>query len=550
MNSSSSFRSGSLLLLGIALLAASAAIHAIVLNSTWWTWLTAGLGGALTLWGGFALRGELGALLTQRRAAIALHGLGWVTALVALAYLSLLFSWRFDMTTGRKYSLSEPTVKMLKTIDKPVRITFFHDPMMRETVELYQQMVKQNPRISLELFDPMLNPAQARLMGVQFAGTAIMRSEDRKLTINGPTETDIANGILRVSQGAKERVCFLDGHKEADPFSAESHDHMEGDAGHSHGLGSKLVIHEQHGMAKARNALENLNYTVEKVSTLKGDASLAQCAVLVVAGPKFELLPREVLAVQSYLDGGGNALFMLDPFVHSGLESILLKYSISLDNDIVIDDASHFWADPSAPAVTEYNFHQITRELPLTFFPGARSLSPTPQRVPGTTATPLVNSSKKSYGETTPDRAEYKEGEDKAGPLTMVAVAKRKAATVDSAMQALMRLRAEGASADADKSAAAPSAEADVKPSRIAVVGDSDFATNSFFHLLGNGKLFLNTVNYLAAQENLIGVEPRTYDMPRVNLTNRQMKGTVFLSVVLIPGLLAIIGTAVWWRQR
>ena len=61
--------------------------------------------------------------------------------------------------------------------------------------------------------------------------------------------------------------------------------------------------------------------------------------------------------------------------------------------------------------------------------------------------------------------------------------------------------------------------------SRVAIIGDSDFATNSFFHIMGNGKLFLNSVNYLASQENLIGIEPRTYDLPRVNLTNRQMKG-------------------------
>jgi gliding motility-associatede transport system auxiliary component len=86
--------------------------------------------------------------------------------------------------------------------------------------------------------------------------------------------------------------------------------------------------------------------------------------------------------------------------------------------------------------------------------------------------------------------------------------------------------------------------------SRIAVVGDSDFATNSFFHIMGNGTLFLNAVNYLAAQENLIGIQPRTADLPRVNLTNRQMKGTLFLSVVLVPAVLAVIGTAVWWKQH
>jgi ABC-type uncharacterized transport system involved in gliding motility auxiliary subunit len=67
---------------------------------------------------------------------------------------------------------------------------------------------------------------------------------------------------------------------------------------------------------------------------------------------------------------------------------------------------------------------------------------------------------------------------------------------------------------------------------------------------MGNGKLLLSTINYLAAQENLIGLEPKSLDIPRVNLTNTQMKGTFVLSIILIPALMAIIGIAVWWRRR
>jgi len=89
-----------------------------------------------------------------------------------------------------------------------------------------------------------------------------------------------------------------------------------------------------------------------------------------------------------------------------------------------------------------------------------------------------------------------------------------------------------------------------VRRSRVVVVGDSDFATNSFFHIMGNGQLFLNTVNYLAAQENLIGLQPRSAELPRVNLTNRQMKATFFASVLLVPAVLALVGTVVWWRQH
>jgi hypothetical protein len=123
-----------------------------------------------------------------------------------------------------------------------------------------------------------------------------------------------------------------------------------------------------------------------------------------------------------------------------------------------------------------------------------------------------------SWGQTSQDRVGFVKGRDVPGPHTLMVVALRRA---------------------------------DEGPrSRIAVVGDSDFATNSFFHIMGNGTLFVNTVNFLAAQENLIGLQPRTADLPRVQLTNRQMKGTFFLSVLLVPAMLAVVGTAVWWKQH
>jgi len=193
------------------------------------------------------LRAELAAMLRRRRGEIVLVTLGVVGVLVALAYLSMRYPVRFDLTSAGLYSLSEPTITMLKRLDKPVHIVFFHDPMMRETVELYELIARQTALVSVEFYDPMINPAQARMLGVNFAGTAVLESQGRRLQVNGGSETDIANGILRVSQGATQLVCFLDGHREPDPFSLESHDHLEGAPGHSHGLGARYVLHERHG---------------------------------------------------------------------------------------------------------------------------------------------------------------------------------------------------------------------------------------------------------------------------------------------------------------
>jgi ABC-type uncharacterized transport system involved in gliding motility auxiliary subunit len=519
-----SFDAGLSLLVGIALLAAALTLHVILLEMVAATLILAGAGAALTAVGAYCLRAELGSLGHRRRGEIALFASGVIGVLLALAYLSVRYPFRFDLTTERRFSLSAPTITMLQRLERPVHIVFFHDPMMRETVDLYELIARQTPRVTVEFYDPMINPAQARMLGVNFAGTAVLESEGRRLQVNGGSETDIANGILRVSQAATQLVCFLDGHGEPDPFSLESHDHLEGAPGHTHGLGAKYVLHERHGMAKARHSLETVNYRVEKLLLLQRSTGLTGCAVLVVAGPKLALLPMEVEAVRAYLAGGGNALFMLDPFVRTGLEPVVREYGVIIDDDIVIDEASHFWADVSAPAVSNYNRHQITRDLPLTFFPGVRSLSPTPRRVPGTSVVPLVNSSKNSWGQSNPDRVAFVQGRDVAGPNTLMVVALRRPSGEDG-------------------ESAAPR-------SRIAVVGDSDFATNSFFHIMGNGTLFLNTVNYLAAQENLIGIQPRTADLPRVNLTNRQMKATFFLSVLFVPAVLAVVGSAVWWKQR
>ena len=542
-----SFRSGLVLIAGLMLLAASLIASSLSVNSQLVSNLLLLTGLLLSGFALFSLRDDIGQLFRESRREMLLTTVGLIGILVAVAWLTALHPLRMDLTANREYSLSPQTVKMMQSIDKPVHITFFHDRGMRETVELYELFAAQNDKITVEFFDPMINPAQAKLRGVEFAGTALYESEGRKLTINGPTETDIANGILRITQAKQQIACFVDGHGEPDPFSLESHDHMEGDAGHSHGLETKFVQHERHGMAKARGGLEAMNYVVEKVSLLKTDAELSRCAVLIVAGPQSPLLDAELRSIDRYLDEGGNAMFMIDPFVKTGLEAVIRKFGIELGQGMVIDEASHFWADPSTPAVTDYNRHEITSKLPLSFFPGVRPLMPTKEPVPGVQVRQLVNSSAKSFANADKMRIDYKSGKNGYAPQTLMATARINPKTVESGETLLKRLRGEETE---DAKAPAPEKIIARKEARIVVAGDADFATNSFYHVLGNGALFLNAVNFLASRENLIGLEPRTYDLPYISMTNTQMKGTFILSIILIPLLMAAVGVAVWWRRR
>ena len=82
------------------------------------------------------------------------------------------------------------------------------------------------------------------------------------------------------------------------------------------------------------------------------------------------------------------------------------------------------------------------------------------------------------------------------------------------------------------------------------MVGDGDFATNSFFPIMGNGQLFLNGVGFLAGQDDLIDIQPRHYALPRIELTNGQMMVTFVTSAILLPLAVLLAGLAVWWRRR
>lgn len=540
-----SFRSGLVLIGGLALLVAAAIANSLAVHSHIIPAILLIVGGVLTLYALVALRSDLRELLRHNRGEQLLYTTGMVGVLVGLIWISALYPTRLDMTEEKHFSLAPQTIAMLKTIDKPVNIVFFHDRGMRETVELYEQFAARNPQISVEFYDPIMNPAQAKLNGVQFAGTALFESEGRKLTVNGPTETEIANGILRITQSKQQTACFLDGHGEPDPFSFESHDHMEDDAGHAHGVETKIVQHEQHGMAKARMGLEAMNYVVEKISLMQSKASLAECAVLIVAGPQSPLLQSEVRIIDNYLEDGGNAFFLLEPFVTTGLEPVLAKFGVVAEPTMVIDEASHFWADPSSPAVTEYNRHEITARLPLSFFPGVRPLTPTAIAPAGISVRPLINTSKKSFANPSKSRIQFSSGETSVGSQTIMVSAIFNPNTVASAELLLRQLRG-----DEDIPAEDTTLKTTRKAARIIVAGDADFATNSFYHILGNGTLFLNAVNFLSARENLIGLEPRTHDLPYVSMTNTQMKGTFILSIILVPLLMAAIGVAVWWRRR
>jgi ABC-type uncharacterized transport system involved in gliding motility auxiliary subunit len=178
----------------------------------------------------------------------------------------------------------------------------------------------------------------------------------------------------------------------------------------------------------------------------------------------------------------------------------------------------------------------------ITSFPLARSVTPvtggqrTAQSIVETSQQSWAESDVKALAERRP--VGFDEGTaDKRGPVSVAA-----ALSTDAPEQPAAPTPAPGTP---------PPPEAPKRETRLVVFGDSDFASNDGLGTApGNRDLFLNTLNWLAQQENLISIRPKAPDDRRVTLTEDQQSMVMIFSIILLPGIVLVAGVYSWWRRR
>jgi len=62
--------------------------------------------------------------------------------------------------------------------------------------------------------------------------------------------------------------------------------------------------------------------------------------------------------------------------------------------------------------------------------------------------------------------------------------------------------------------------------------------------------MFMNMMNWLSSDEDLISIRPKEPEDRRLTLTSRQMKTVFYTSVIFLPLLALASGIGVWWRRR
>jgi ABC-type uncharacterized transport system involved in gliding motility auxiliary subunit len=450
--------------------------------------------------------------------------------LVAVNYLSTRQNKRWDFTANQVYSLSDQTIKILRELQEPVHVTVFErndrQDVHKDRLDEYSYYTS---RLTTEFIDPDREPAKAGTAKVETLPTILFEHKGRTERVTTSNEQEMTNALIKVVTGAARKVYFTQGHGEKDIASSD-----------------------RGGYSTAAESMKQDNFGVESLVLIQQKSVPDDATIVVIAGPTTDFFPPEIEALNAYAARGGKLLVMLDPLLKGPAQPLLSQFladwGIQSGTDVVLDASGMgqlLGTDASVPVAAQYPPHAITEGFRvLTAYPMARSMAPVEGGANSRTAQALVNTSPQSWSEA--DMAGLSTGKaqvefnadrgDKQGPITLAAAVSAPATVTPPPPSG-------------NGTPASP--ESERKPeTRIVAVGDSDYASNMAIGISGNRDFFMNSMNWLSQQENLIAVRPRQPEDRRLTLTADQQNRIMILVLFIIPGLVFATGVYTWWKRR
>jgi len=445
----------------------------------------------------------------------------FVGILIVAALIGQRHPFRIDLSESKRYTLSDQSKKILAGLKGDISIKAFFQEAGRnreQTRDLLETYRYHSKNIRYEFIDPDRHPTVAKQYQIRSYGTLVLEGFGKTQTVTSIDEQSITNAIVTIPQEGKKVVYFLTGHGERDTT----------DVG-------------KDGYTTAKSAIEKENFRVKPLNLLAEARIPEDAALVVIAGPQKPLFANEIELLRQYVHQKGRVMVLLEPFADGGLQGILKSYGFLLAADTMVDPMSRvFGASPLMPVITQYGLHKITEGFTVAcIFPTARSVYTEEKSPPGITLTELALTSPYSWAETeyqagTTKELKFDERKDRKGPVPVVAIA---------------AIGVEKESAEAEgkgSSGEGPSG----RGAHLAVFGDCDFASNTYFNLQGNGDFFLNTINFLGQQEDLISIQrPKSGSAP-LTLSRSQERILFWLGLLLMPLVVLAAGIAVFQARR
>jgi ABC-type uncharacterized transport system involved in gliding motility auxiliary subunit len=428
------------------------------------------------------------------------------------------YNWRLDLTPEKSFTLSDHARKVLAGLDRDVQIVAFlrsDDKRNLEIEDLLTRLRNASPRVRYSVVDVNRNPAVARQYGVDSYGSLVVESNGRRKDFSNPREDLLMEAILQVTRPSRKVVYVLKGHGEQDVENTD----------------------RNRGYSTVRVALRNEFYDVTPLSLL-GEAGVPVDAnVVVIAGPRKDLLTTELVKLNEYVTRGGSLLIMVDPQTAPSLSAFLARYGIKVGDDVVVDPENRLFAGDyltmTVPGLSDRHPVSAVLKAPPLFsqarsiaFVGTHDIESSGTEVKGINFLQTAASSWRSTDLEVlrTGVASFVSGRDQPGPVPVGV-----SLIVDTPVRGEPPRRA-----------------------RFIVLGDSDFANNFFIEYLGDKDLLLNAINWLAGEEELVSQRPQlqTPGVAQFFVSARQGRLAFILGTIVQPAIFLVVGAVVVLRRR
>ncbi len=434
-----------------------------------------------------------------------------IAAVVVANVLADRYNKSYDATANKRYSLSDQTAKIVKSLKQNATITYFNQSThYREGKDLLDQYANLSPKLQVKYVDPDKDPELAREAGIRNLGSAVVQVGAKKEEAKSMTEEGVTGALIRDLKNTTRTVCFTSG----------SGEHQIDDS-------------NREGMSQFKDLLSKDNYGTKSVDLLTKAEVPGDCTTLVIAGPTKNYEQPEVDAIKQYVEGGGRAFFMLDPPLRLGheeidendaLTSLLQSWGVTVNKDLILDLnplGQIAGLGPQVALVTNYASQPIVDQLrgTATGFPLARSLDV--KNTDKTSVQKLFDSSSASLATSnlSSPSVTVSDPKNKKGPFALAA-----AGTYNTGKE-----NSQG---------------------RFVVVGSSTWAANRFLNFNGNDDLASNAVNWLSSDEDLISIRPKAPEDRRITMTGGQLAWVRATSQFGLPIVVLVLGVSVWWKRR
>jgi ABC-type uncharacterized transport system involved in gliding motility auxiliary subunit len=460
--------------------------------------------------------------LTSRQAKYGLNTAIYVLVAIAIVVVANLIANRYvrqiDLTANQRYTLSPQTGQILDELETDVEFLYFDRRANFGNVEDRLAMYPtRSRRVKITYVDPDRERGLAEQNNIRSYGTLIVKAAERTEQVSAITEEDITNAVIKVLKGGPKKVYFLTGHGERD-----------------------IDSEERLGYSAAKTALTESNYAVETLSLLQENPSVPDDAsALIIAGPQNDLLDPEVAAIKDYIIKGGRVFFLVHPHTPPKLVSLLAEFGADAKNTLTVDTSGIgrlFGTDELMPLAVQYEDHPVTKDMTniATLFPFASAVQASSDGMPGARFEPIARTTERSWATTNVDAREvsFQEGRDIQGPIPLFG-----AGTFTSPESTPPPIPG------------APPPEPTGPEGRYIVAGSAEFPANAIVGFNGNRDLFVNAVNWLTSDEDLISIRPKEMEDRRLDLEPSQM-AMIFYLLIAVPAVVVLSGLGVWWKRR